>query len=164
MHRFLCFALFLTTCTLVGCGGGGAKGGKPVFPASGTVTMFGGPLADATVAFAPQTGQPTAVGRTDKEGNFTLTTYEFGDGAAEGRFSVVISKASAAASGPAGSAGNEEHGADFVDKAAAGHAAKGAGAGSAASMVPEQYTNAKDTPLKVEVKSSGENVYALEIK
>ncbi|MEO2013636.1 MAG: carboxypeptidase-like regulatory domain-containing protein [Fuerstiella sp.] len=162
MNQLLSFALLMTTQLLVGCGGGGATGGQPVFPASGTVTMFGKPLAQATVAFAPQGNQPTAIGTTDAEGNFKLTTYDFGDGAAEGSYKVVVSKAAGAAAAAAGDDGEEGADHDADDDAAGDH--DGPEEGATTELVPQQYTTAADTPFSADVKSSGENSFTFEIK
>ena len=113
MNRILCGVIILAVLPVVGCGGG-AEGGKPVFAAAGTVTLNGAPLAGATVAFAPTaSGQPTAIGKTDNEGRFRLTTYDYGDGATEGSFKVVITKSVGGESQAGG--GDDSHGDDFVD-------------------------------------------------
>lgn len=122
--------------------------------------MHGSPLSGAVVSFAPSDGQPTAVGRTDDNGKFQLTTYEFGDGAAAGPFRVVVSKAFAADGGAAaGGDGGDDH--EAAEEAASGHDADSSAAEG--EMVPAQYTRSADTPLSVEVKTSGENNFTLEI-
>lgn len=124
---------------------------------SGNVTMFGSPLGGATVSFAPQEGQPTATGMTDDQGNFQLTTYDFGDGAAAGKYSIVISKAVVAASGS--SDGEGEH----ADEDSVAHDASG-GSTSTQNMVPPQYSSSTETPLTEEVTADGENHFKFEIK
>lgn len=156
MYRFGLIAL---TFCIVGCGSEAGKGRVPVYAVSGKVTLFGAPLSSATVAFAPTDGQPTAIGSTDDQGNFRLTTYEFGDGAAEGAYRVVISKATSA---PTGESSTESHGANYVDTAGAAHG--GGAASSGEKLVPAQYSNSKDTPLTAEVKPEGENTFTFEIK
>jgi hypothetical protein len=153
MRQFL-FGILLTS--LIGCGGG-ADGGKPVYSASGTVTLFGNPLPTATVAFAPQDGQPTAFGTTDAEGKFTLTTYDFEDGAAAGKFKVVITKSAPAATEAA------PEGADHDADGGGGHDGESA-TGVTASLVPPKYSAVDQTPLQAEVKASGENVFSFDIK
>ena len=156
--RILYTASLPTASLLLGCGGSEKKDQTPVFPVSGSVKMFGAPLADATVAFAPEGNQPTAVGTTDSEGNFQLTTYDFGDGAAEGSYHVVVSKSAAAPAAEV--AEGEGHDADDADD---GHDASGGGK-SDTELVPAQYSSTEETPLSAEVKSSGENVFKFEIK
>jgi hypothetical protein len=67
-------------------------------PVSGVITCKGVPVANAMVNFTPlqqedrAQGQPgrVALGMTDKEGRFTLTTYENNDGAIVGRHTVTV--------------------------------------------------------------------------
>ncbi|MEK6247545.1 MAG: carboxypeptidase-like regulatory domain-containing protein [Planctomycetales bacterium] len=73
-----------------GCWGGGGDH-DPTIPVSGTVTLDGMPLADATVSFIPENGRP-ANGTTDADGRFELTTYEKGDGVAISKHKVTVSK------------------------------------------------------------------------
>ncbi len=74
-------------------------GRVPVYPVKGKVTLKGVPLADALVIFeltaAPSSGGGTttirSTGRTDKDGNFQLMTYQGNDGAPAGNHLVGIS-------------------------------------------------------------------------
>lgn len=156
--------LLLGTGTLAGCGGGTDAGQQPVYPVTGTVTMFGAPLPDAMVAFAPQESQPTAIGRTDESGNFVLTSYDFGDGAAEGKFKVVINKSAPAQPVGSSSDGGGDH--EAAEVAAGSHDASESdgGAGGAGQLVPPQYTTSTDTPFSAEVKAGGENNFTFDIK
>lgn len=160
MTRGLSAAAIIIAATLSsGCGGGGAEGGKPVFPTSGTVKMAGVPLAGATVIFAPtEAKQPTAMGKTDQDGNFSLTTYQYQDGAAAGRFKVVVTKVIAQSNEPADAGGGDDHEAAEGDASAAHSAASGAGAAET-NMVPPQYTTSSSTPLTAEVESKGDNAF-----
>lgn len=85
--------LFLTAVVIIGCTGKDPN--EPVMvPVSGTVSLDGKPLSGADVSFVP-TGQTLgqgAVGRTDKDGSFTLHGRRGGEGAATGSYKVVISK------------------------------------------------------------------------
>jgi hypothetical protein len=80
---------------LAGCGGSNEYETTPV---SGVVTCEGKPVANATVNFTPlpEEGRPTgqrgrvALGLTDKDGHFTLTTYKDNDGAIVGRHTVTV--------------------------------------------------------------------------
>ncbi len=82
---------------LVGCGGGGGDQ-YGVQPVSGVVTCQGKPVANATVNFTPvkeegrAEGRPgrVALGITDENGKFRLTTYENYDGAIVGRHTVTV--------------------------------------------------------------------------
>ena len=69
-----------------GCGGSGLN----LAPVEGVVTLNGAPVADAGVLFKPAQG-PFAMGVTDAEGRFTLTTANE-EGALIGDHKVAISK------------------------------------------------------------------------
>jgi hypothetical protein len=79
-----------------GCGDGS---NFAVAPVSGTVTLDGNPLADATVSFQPvaQTDDGLAgelsVGKTGADGKFTLKTTNDQDGAVVGQHVVRITTA-----------------------------------------------------------------------
>lgn len=160
MTRAFSLVLLVATCTFVGCGGADTSGQQPVFSVSGTVTMFGAPLADATIAFAPQADQPTAIGRTDKEGKFQLTTYEYGDGAAAGAFNVVLSKSAPSKA----DSSSDDDGHDMVDNDDDGHSAEAAESGDKSELIPQQYTSSTDTPFHADVKTDGDNNFTFEVK
>lgn len=155
MSRLLGVAVLSLLVSVSGCGGSGATGGVPVYTVTGTVKMAGAPLADATVIFAPTNEQPTATGRTDEDGAFSLTTYSYGDGAAEGKFKVLVSKTITAES----SDDDSGHGDDY--EASDSHS--GSNAADEAQMVPPNYGSKDDTPLNVEVKKDGDNNFDFEI-
>ena len=142
----------LISC-LAGCGGDGSDENRvTVYPVTGKVTMAGAPVADAAVMFSPQGEQPTAAGRTNTDGEFTLTTYEAGDGAAAGEYTVVVTKTAA---GP-GLDPEQVHAAEAAGggTTAAGHGAAQAESGSA---LPSRYASPAETPLKATVGADAEN-------
>jgi hypothetical protein len=69
-----------------------------VVPVTGVVTCQGRPVANAIVNFTPQAdpsrpqGRPgrVALGRTDEQGHFRLTTYQNDDGAIPGKHVVTV--------------------------------------------------------------------------
>lgn len=77
---------------------GGCGGGKPwesVHTVRGVVTHKGKPVKDAELAFFPATeeGFPEAVrpwAKTNENGEFTVSTYNNGDGAPAGRYKVTV--------------------------------------------------------------------------
>lgn len=88
------FLLVILLPPLAGCGGDPYK----VAPISGTVTLNGKPLANASVTFAPvATGGtiepgPSSAGTTDADGRFTLELIgKDGRGAVIGKHKVRIS-------------------------------------------------------------------------
>lgn len=118
-----------------GCGNPEAEGRVDVYPATGTIKYQGSPVADALVSFSPdEEGQPVATGRTNAQGEFTLTTYESGDGAAPGSYTVIVTKTAAAAVSE-----EPEHAADadaYAEVDVATHGAQG-GADSGGSLLPQ---------------------------
>lgn len=83
-------------CFVAGCGGNAEE--YETVPVSGVVTCEGKPIANATVNFTPLADQGRAAGRrgrvalgmTDKDGRFKLTTYENDDGAIVGKHKVTV--------------------------------------------------------------------------
>lgn len=75
---------------VTGCGQGSPK----LTPASGVVLIDGEPAADISVQFLPDEVEgetrPTSYAVTDAQGQFTLKTYEQGDGAVTGGHSVIL--------------------------------------------------------------------------
>ena len=74
----------------IGCGD---REQVPVYPVHGQVLLNGKPVADAIVSFHPQEGGMSGTfpsAHTDADGRFAMTTYETGDGAAQGSYSISI--------------------------------------------------------------------------
>ncbi|MFO7906637.1 MAG: carboxypeptidase-like regulatory domain-containing protein [Planctomycetota bacterium] len=69
MMRISVVALCVVCLTCMGCGPGGPELGK----VSGKVTMDGEPLDNALVTFSPVEGGRSSSGKTDENGNYTLS-------------------------------------------------------------------------------------------
>lgn len=69
----------------VGCGEP-----SPFSEVTGTVTLDGQPVSDATVAFRPSGGGRSAYGVTKADGTYELSTLKPGDGALPGTHKVTI--------------------------------------------------------------------------
>lgn len=103
--------VLVSACAIVsGCGGPDPYATVPV---TGVVTCNGKPVANGVVNFTPLPDQEgrgegnrgrVALGKTDSEGKFTLTTYQNNDGAIKGRHTVTVSM------------GFSEEGGSVVDK------------------------------------------------
>jgi hypothetical protein len=93
MQRFLMVSVVASTL-VTALGGCSSKPARPAtYPVTGTVTWKGAPLAGATVVLVPTTqGLEAAVGVTDAQGKFKVTTYGGGDGAQAGQYGVKVSK------------------------------------------------------------------------
>lgn len=92
-------AICLLVPAVCGCGGDGVKV-LPTEPVSGTVTLDGTPVADATVIFSPSNAQGkdvfAATATTDAQGKYTLVT-SFSpsvdkEGAVAGEYAVTVTK------------------------------------------------------------------------
>lgn len=104
-------------CLLIltpGCGDQAVSDRPETYPVSGVVTQNGTPVEGANVVFELADGSKSAVGTTDAQGRYTLTTFEAGDGAIAGRHKVTVSKydrpATSSATGDAADAANEDVG------------------------------------------------------
>ena len=157
--RFATVAL-VSTILFAGCGGGGAVGGadrQPVYPVTGTIKRSGAPVPDATVIFSPRGKQKEAIGRTDSEGRFTLTTYDVGDGAAAGDYLVVVLKESPVAAAPV------MHGPSF-DPNKPGTNPAGSATTASRSILPVKYASPTSTDLRATVKAEGPNEFPFDLK
>jgi hypothetical protein len=89
------FALFLLFTILIMMNAAcGKSGGKKTYPVHGKVTYKGEAASGAIVIFHPKNDnavnavRPT--GTVDDKGEFTLTSYQEGDGAPEGAYYVLV--------------------------------------------------------------------------
>lgn len=94
--------------TVVGCGESD-KGPKTV-PAEGVVTLDGEPVEGASVAIVNDIGK-NARGRTDEDGHFELTAFEYKSGAEPGEYKVIVSRTivETASDGPRPGSEEAEH-------------------------------------------------------
>jgi hypothetical protein len=90
MLRFFC--LWLCFSFVVGCSDGGLEG---LYQVRGRVLLDGEPIEGASVFFNPIQTTPksrAAVGLTDKNGYFRLTTLKTNDGIYPGRYQIYCTK------------------------------------------------------------------------
>lgn len=80
--------LLLTIVAITGCG----TSTPGLSKVTGTVTLDGQPLADASVAFNPHISGMSSSGRTDTNGRFTLQFSSKHNGAMVGSYKVMIMK------------------------------------------------------------------------
>lgn len=114
------------------------KGTAPTAPVSGVVTYQGKPATDVRVIFTPQGGRP-AIGHTDAEGRFSLTTFQQDDGAVPGTHVATIS----------------DRKRDWLKEATSKNPPP--------PRFPERYQRAANSPWTFEVKSGEDNVFTLEM-
>jgi hypothetical protein len=147
---------------LAGCPGSGRPATAPV---RGRVTLAGQPIAGATVTFLCSGAPRLAVGTTDEQGNYRLTTYEPNDGAVIGTHVVTVkqyfanSDAAGAAIDPSGdpqSVGKAIQGAErLVDQ-------QRRKAMQAGLLVPEKYGSRRTSDLRKQV-AAGDNLIDIDL-
>lgn len=147
---------------LAGCNS--TEGRVQTHKVKGKVTYNGAPVASATVTFAPQEkGTPTAMGITDGQGVYTLTTYDSGDGAAAGIYKVLVYKMNeAAASTEPALPAHDPTGAGPSAPPPAHSGPKGGQKKAGGSLLPEKYMKADTTTITKNVVG-GENEINLEL-
>lgn len=125
-------------------------------PATATVTYNGTPVEGATVTLFPKdSGGKGAFGLTDSSGTATLGTYESGDGAVPGEYTVTVFKTEGATSGVVGDAEEsdvaeeEEESEEDVE---------------AADLLPVKYKDISTTDLSATVTEGGDNAFVFELK
>ncbi|MDA7503729.1 carboxypeptidase-like regulatory domain-containing protein [Planctomicrobium sp.] len=90
--KSLILGLVATSGMLMGCSGDKSPDRPATTPTTGVVTYNGDPVEGATVTFKPGADGKAAFGKTDGEGKFALTTFEGGDGAIPGSYTVAVTK------------------------------------------------------------------------
>lgn len=163
-QRQLLILLLLTgiPISMAGCTSGDQGSSKRplIYKVTGKATYLGAPLIGAVVTFAPQEKQPAAVGRTNDAGEFAMTTYRSGDGAAAGEFKVLVMLVVSEAESTPQQAHSTQPGSVSPGSAHSEEAA----AKSSGSLLPAKYGDANETPLKAKVEPKGTNKFTFEIK
>ena len=147
----LAVVMTIAAVGLAGCGGSTMP---KIYPATGTVTWKGEPLADATVSFVPSVGAPSD-GKTDAQGKFAIMTNGM-PGARAGACKVTVSKfAGAGASMPA--APKPEDMMKMYEKKKKGEVEKG--------EIPAKFGRPDTSGLSAEVTTDGaKNVFTFDLK
>ena len=140
-----------------GCSFGPA--GPGTVPVSGKVTYDGKPVAAAIVQFKPNGGEKAegAVGRTNAEGQFEMTTREF-SGVMPGKYQVTVFKYEStkpANKQPAASENEEEAYTPPNDNARPAPGPK--------NLLPAKYAQPDKSGLTAEVTVGGANEFNLEL-
>jgi hypothetical protein len=145
----LCVPLVMALCFCVGCGGDDEWAAKrpKIYRAGGVVNLDGKPLDDAIVVYHSVTHNVSAQGTTDKNGRFTLTTYNEKDGAADGPQKVVVTKRI------------------YVEQKTKYHSAEEPSVAKIPKdLLPVRYSNPSTTDIEVTVNASGSNDAVIELK
>jgi hypothetical protein len=166
--KFSLLCALASSLFMSGCGGGGSS--LKTVPVTGKVTFKGAPLAGATVSFLnqDQAGRP-AGGKTNEQGEYTLTTLETGtkmaQGALVGEYKVAIVKSNQpsadAMNQPDMTAAQSEQ---YLEKMRSGSAEDQQKMGTAgqggfntanSSEIPMRYMSAEESGLTASVKAGG---------
>jgi hypothetical protein len=121
------------------CVGCGDSDRLPTAPVTGTVLYNGDPLPQGSLLFVPEGGGPSAQGKIEPDGSFTMGTYTESDGAILGKHKVIITAMTAA-----GGSGLPEDAVDAVT--------------GAVSMIPDRYGDLEKSGLTIQVKEENEPV------
>jgi hypothetical protein len=146
---------FLGLVCLVALLGGCGEAKPKLFPAGGTVTYNGEAVAGATVSFRCDEANTVATGITDAQGRFELDTYKVGKGAAAGKHTVTVSKASAPSGAPAGGMSME----DAAKQAGPAEEPEAEPEGA----LPEKYADPAQPLLEFTVSAEGQNDFKIEL-
>jgi hypothetical protein len=140
----------VTSCLLLGCGGSSQHA---TYPVRGTIKYHGQPLAGASVTFMADGAARAAIGKTDANGTFVLTTFKANDGAVPGNHVVTVKKYN---SDPPALPTAAADGAVDPNDEAKYIAAMARWQATAKIAVPKRYTDPKTSDLRREVVA-GEN-------
>ena len=147
MKRFgFCVAALLACAALtvcVGCGGGNSGSRSGIVKTSGVLLYNGAPIEMRPVDDTPNA---VAVGMTDENGKFELTTDRPGDGAFPGKYRTVVKKQVQTVDGRTLEEAMAEDGpeADWDKDAAVTE-----------NFLPEKYLDPLNSPLIVEIPAGG---------
>ena len=135
---------------LPGCGDG-------LVPASGVVSLDGGPVAGATVTFIPTGPGIPASGTTDATGRFELAIGSGRQGLPRGRYRVTITKLRV--SGP--QAGEAQRGAALAAGTSETEATPDGLLQVIEHVLPARYADAATSGLEADVSSADEHEFTL---
>lgn len=146
LNRFLLAKAFAVTSLSVCLAAIGCRPSEraDVVPVTGRVLFNGEPLKYGSIVFQPTHGQP-ARGEIQSNGEFTLSTYRAGDGAAVGRHKVRVTCYTSQ---------------DSRQKKENSTASDSLGE----SLIPLRYTNFDTSGLEVALLAGGNKPFVFELK
>jgi len=116
------------------------------------VTYNGDPVEGATIRFQPISGADKgAVGQSNADGSFTLTTYRAADGALPGEFAIGVTKKETV------DTLSEEEKLKLQEQGRPVPSAK------TTNHLPEKYANPKNSGLKATITLEGDNTVTLDL-
>ena len=148
----------LTAIAAIAIAGCGADVERPdTYTVTGKVTLNGEAVEGAQVVFHAKSG-PKAMGTTNSDGEYELTTFDSGDGCVAGSAKVTISKADTSGDAVDDDTDLDEAG-DAYDKMMG----EGGDSMEQKQLLPEAYADASTTPETREVKE-GSNEFNFDLK
>jgi hypothetical protein len=150
--KFFTSLIFVLLLFLYGCRPSGLTG---LVPCSGTLTLEGTPLNDASVTFIPNqetndSEQRNAFAKTDSAGHFTMTTLKENDGVYPGKYWIIVTKYEQSGQFVKTGEVNSETGKDILFE-------------PAINRLPARYENYLESKLEVTVPVSGNKKFMLEL-
>lgn len=158
-------ALFVSLC-VIGCSEI-PDDRPPVFPVTGTVTYKGKPVADALVTFASAKSPRSANATTNRDGKYSLTTFNSKDGAVAGEHLVVIIKlvSQPSASDPAmATAPDLSKGLPAGYPTADKTGKVNLSSGGSENQLPAKYADGKLPSMKATVSATGNNEFNFDLE
>ena len=154
VRAFTIVPLFATglLSLFAGCGSGDRV---EVYPTKGVVLFNGEPMmGGGAISFVPLDNQlgKAAGGMIDKEGRFTMSTYDPDDGSMAGKFRVIVMQSTVEEIETVGD--TDVEGAEDTSEAFTVPVAK---------RIPFTYADTANSPLMTEVKADGPNELTLEL-
>ena len=150
LHGVAWSCMSLSVLVFAGC----SKSDRPeMVPVSGTVLYLGEPLEGASVRFMGKIGRP-AIGHTDANGRFTLTSFDEGDGAVLGEHAVTVTKYAKPSFEPPKKA---DGGYQFKSEA------EMIAFYNTPSLLPARYGNTSQSGLRFTVTAEGPNDFTIEL-
>lgn len=142
-HRSLLLPAALLWIVVIGC----SESKHPELRSvTGTVTYQGEPVEDAVVAFHNDQAARLASGKTNSNGEFSLTSFDANDGALPGEHHVVITKIE--------SSNADEPPSLSMDEALTTRPQR---TKKARNLLPQKYASKSTTTLIVKVTEDGPN-------
>ena len=147
--------------SLLGCLGSGKR---TIAPVHGQVTFQGKPVVGATVEFLCEGASRPAVGMTDNEGKYQLTTFTQNDGAMVGTHVVTVNVYAtiAEAALPVPKSSDSKAMSKAIDEAVKQSLKTVAMAEKAPPKVPVKYTERRTSDLRKDIVK-GDNVINIEL-
>lgn len=148
----------LTALALCGCSG---KTDRPTtYSVSGQVAYQQKPVEGASVSFWAEGASRAAQGTTDKDGKFTLSTFELNDGAIEGTHKVTVVKSPP---GAAPAAAAPVAGSDPMELTKVYRATIAANAKPTKPALPAKYALPSTTPIEAVVKAGDNEPFVFQL-